>query len=60
MSEKQIIRPKKPKTGDKKTKSEEEKTSTSSQKDEIISSLYPPKIKSTPNNNCVPFISLIA
>jgi predicted transcriptional regulator len=48
MSEKQIIRPKKPKTGDKKTKSEEEKTSTSSQKDEIISSLYPSKTIPTP------------
>ena len=48
MSEKQIIRPKKPKTGDKNNKSEEEKTSTSSQKEEIISSLYPPKTKSTP------------
>jgi len=47
MSEKQIIRPKKPKTGDKKIESEKEKTSTSSQKDEIISSLYPPKTKST-------------
>ena len=43
MSEKQIIRPKKPKTGDKNIKSEKEETSTSSQKDEIISSLYPPK-----------------
>ncbi|MBA7577226.1 hypothetical protein ES708_19073 [subsurface metagenome] len=48
MSEKQINRPKKPKTGDKKIKSEKEKTSTSSQKDEIISSLYPPKTISTP------------
>ncbi len=48
MSEKQIIRPKKPKTGDKNITSEKEKTSTSSQKDEIISSLYPPKTKPTP------------
>ncbi len=48
MSEKQIIRPKKPKTGDKNIESEKENTSTSSQKEEIISSLYPPKKKSTP------------
>ena len=48
MSEKQIIRPKKPKTGNKNINSEKEKTSSSSQKDEIISSLYPPKTKSTP------------
>lgn len=48
MSEKPIIRPKKPKIGDKKIKSEEEKTSISTQKDEIISSLYPPKTISTP------------
>jgi len=48
MSEKQIVRPKKPKTGDKKTISEEEKTSTSSQKDEIISNLYPSKTIPTP------------
>ncbi|QEE17806.1 hypothetical protein DSAG12_03644 [Promethearchaeum syntrophicum] len=48
MSEKQIIRPKKPKTGDKNIKSEEDKTSTKSQKEEIISSLYPSKTKSAP------------
>ncbi len=47
MSEKQIIRPKKPKDEDPNIKSAKEQTSTSSQKDEIISSLYPPKTKST-------------
>ncbi len=47
MSEKQIIRPKKPKDEDSNIKSAKEQTSTSSQKDEIISSLYPPKTKST-------------
>ena len=45
MSEKQNIRPKKPKAEDPNIKSAKEQTSTSSQKDEIISNLYPSKTK---------------